>query len=390
MVDSKIKPRRVAIVTSIHPDFDARIWKHARLLAANGVGVDLICPWDVADGEVIDGVTLHPFTKSTSRAKRLYQIPSRVLPRLRAVLPKVDIVHFHDIDLLPWMALISLRKPVIYDVHENYAHEMLVRDWVPKLLRKPLYHVVRIGQLLLSLMVRHIVLVAPSQEPDFSHRHFHRTYIYNYASVALLENVHDDYAQRADTVIFIGSQHVNNGSLLLLDIVEATKQRLPSVRFLATDRFSNAAFRAQIVGEIERRGLQDHLQLIPNVKPHELMGVLNRASIGISPNLRVPQQIKGIHTKVFEYMAAGLPMVISDLPHQVEVVEASASGVLAQPEDVQSFVDGIVRLVDDREYARSLGKNGQRTFREQYSYESQSDALLNFYGDVLRLEGRAA
>lgn len=31
--------------------------------------------------------------------------------------------------------------------------------------------------------------------------------------------------------------------------------------------------------------------IVPNVKPHELMGVLNKATIGISPNLRVAQQI---------------------------------------------------------------------------------------------------
>ncbi len=385
-----MKPRRVAIVTSIHPDFDARIWKHARLLAANGIGVDMICPWNVKDGEVIDGVTFHPFEPATSRLKRLFQIPLRVLPRVFAVRDKVDIVHFHDIDLLPWMAMVSLRKPVVYDVHENYAHEMLVRDWVPKLLRKPLYHLVRWGQLCLSLIVRHIVLVAPSQEPDFSHKRFNRTYIYNYASVALLDKVASDYPQRADVVLFIGSQHLNNGSMVLLDIAEETLKRLPDIQFRATDRFSNAAFRAEVIEEIQRRGMQDRFTLIPNVKPHELMAVLNQATIGISPNLRVPQQIKGIHTKVFEYMAAGLPMVISDLPHQVEVVEHSGAGILARPEDVSSFVNGIAKLFEDRQLAADFGRKGQAWFRENYSYESQAANFLAFYGKVLKIERRAA
>jgi glycosyltransferase involved in cell wall biosynthesis len=385
-----MRPTRVAIVTSIHPDFDARIWKHARVLAANGIGVDLICPWAVRTGEVIDGVTLHPFPPATSRARRIFQIPLRVIPRLRALLRDVDLVHFHDIDLLPWMAVVSLFKPVVYDVHENYAHEMLVREWVPKPLRKPLYHLVRWGQLALSLVVRNIVLVAPSQEPDFSHPHFRRAYIYNYASVALLDGVANDHRQRSETVVFIGSQHINNGSLLLLDIVEQTIKRLSHVRFRATDRFSNATFRNQFLAEIERRGLQSVLELIPNVKPHELMGVLNQATIGISPNLRVPQQIMGIHTKVFEYMAAGLPMVVSDLPHQVEVVEGSQAGILAQPESVESFVQAIERLTMDRDYAIQLGRNGQKGFREKHCYESQAGALLSFYGNVLARTDRKA
>lgn len=384
-----MKLRRIAIVTSIHPDFDARIWKHARILAANGVGVDLICPWQVQDREEIDGVTFHPFPMATSRAKRLFQVPSRVLPRLRTVLAQVDIVHFHDIDLLPWMAFVSLFKPVVYDVHENYAHEMLVREWVPALLRRPLYHAVHWGQFLLSLMVRNIVLVAPSQRPDFTNSRFRLTYVYNYASAALLDRVVDDHHLRADAVVFIGSQHVNNGSLLLLDIAEKMAERLPGVKLLATDRFSSAGFRNYILAEIEKRSLQNTLELIPNVKPHELMSVLNRATIGISPNLRVPQQIMGIHTKIFEYMAAALPVVVSDLPHQVGVVAATGGGILAQPEDINSFVDAIASLVADRSRAVQLGKKGQQGFKDSYCYESQASALLAFYDQILAAQAGA-
>ena len=379
----EVKPRRIAIVTSIHPDFDARIWKHARILVANGVGVDLICPWEVGEREEIDGLTFHPFPKATSRVKRLFQVPARVLPRLRAVLDQVDIVHFHDIDLLPWMAVVSLFKPVVYDVHENYAHEMLVREWVPVPLRRPLYHAVHWGQFLLAMVVRNIVLVAPSQKPDFSNPRFRQIYIYNYASVALLEGVVNDHDRREDAVVFIGSQHINNGSLLLLDIAEKMAERLPKVKLLATDRFSSAAFRKHVTSEIENRGLQNTLELIPNVRPHELMAVLNRATIGISPNLRVPQQIMGIHTKIFEYMAAGLPVVVSDLPHQVGVVEATHAGVLAQPEDINSFVDAIEIFVADRGRAVKLGKNGQQGFKDGYCYESQAQDLLAFYDQIL-------
>lgn len=378
-----MKPSRIAIVTSIHPDFDARIWKHARILAANGVGVDLICPWEVGEQEVLDGVTLHPFPKATSRMSRLFQIPARVLPRLRKILRDVDIVHFHDIDLLPWMAIVSLFKPVVYDVHENYAHEMLVRDWVPVLLRRPLFHAVHWGQFFMSMVVRNIVLVAPSQKPDFSHRRFNQIYLYNYASIALLDGVVNDHEKREDVVVFIGSQHVNNGSLLLLDIAEKAVERLPNIKFLATDRFSSAAFRSHVISEIERRGLNERFKLIPNVKPHELMAVLNQATIGISPNLRVPQQIMGIHTKIFEYMAAGLPVVVSDLPHQLEVVSNTSAGLLARPEDADSFVDAVERLVGNRSYATQFGQNGQRGFRDQYCYESQAEELLAFYDQIL-------
>lgn len=376
-------PRRVAIVTSIHPNFDARIWKHARLLASNGIGVDLICPWDVENGSVQDGVTFHPFPKAASRLSRPFSVPLRILPRLTKIFRSVDIVHFHDLDLLPWMAMAAIGKTVVYDVHENYAEEMLIKEWIPKPLRKPAAFVVRTGQFLFSSVIKNIVLVAPSQEQSFRHRHFKRIYLYNYASTALLNNVKGSYLTRDDVVVFIGSQHVNNGSLLLLDIVEETIKRMPHIRFMATDRFSSQAFRKQVLDEIERRGIGNSIKLIPNVKPHELMDVLNGATIGISPNLRVPQQINGIHTKIFEYMAAGLPMVVSDLPHQVEVLTHNQCGVLAQPENPASFAVALENLVRDKHLAQSLGENGQRGFVNEYSYESQADHLISYYRQIL-------
>jgi glycosyltransferase involved in cell wall biosynthesis len=127
----------------------------------------------------------------------------------------------------------------------------------------------------------------------------------------------------------------------------------------------------------------DNLEFIPNVRPHELMSVLNKATIAISPNLRVKQQIRGAHNKIYEFMAAGLPIILSDLPRQVEVVGGSDCGILAQPEDTDSFVRAIVELVDNPIRGKQLGMHGQRAFRERYSWESQMPTLLELYERII-------
>ena len=315
---------RVAIVTSIHPDFDSRIWKHAKSLAARGHAVHLVCPWNVAR-ETISGVQLHPFPRVLSRRMRPLQIPVRLMRQLMPLLREVDLVHFHDIDILPWMSLLSAFKPVVYDIHENYAEEMRVRDWIPSGLRTLLAFAVRWGQIAFAWPVRNVVLVTRAQEPDFSSKRFRRFYLMNYASLEFSKGTEDDYSVRKDAVIFSGSQHVSNGSLLLLDIAERMQRRHPGLSFYTVDRFASLQFRTHVLAEIARRELRN-VELLPNLKPHELITTLNRATIAISPNLRVPQQIHGVHTKLFEYMAAGLPVVASDLPHQVEVIGGNQAG----------------------------------------------------------------
>ena len=376
---------RVAIVTSIHPDFDARIWKHAKCLAARGHVVHLVCPWRVADGKMLSGVRFHTFARVQSRMARFIQVPARLLRKLIPILREADLVHFHDIDILPWLSLISAFKPVVYDIHENYPEEMLVRDWIPRRLRKPLSFAVRCTQLALARPIRHVVLAVPAQEHDFGGRNFNKIYIKNFASVALLAGVVNNYLSRADAVVFTGSHYAENGSMLLLDIAQRALTACPGVQFYTTDRFASPRFRTRVLSEIEHRGLRN-VVLLPYVDPHALMSTLNRATIAILPNLRVWKQINAIPTKLFEYMAAGLPVIASDLPYQTEVIKGNQAGLLARPEDPDSFVAAIALLVKDRPRAEKLGRGGQGAFQRQYCWEAQIGMLESYYAGILGVE----
>ena len=82
-------------------------------------------------------------------------------------------------------------------------------------------------------------------------------------------------------------------------------------------------------------------------------------------------------------MAAGLPTVTSDLPHQISVIEGADSGILAQPEEPKSFVKAICKLIDDKEQAYKLGLNGQAAFIDKYSWESQIPDLIDMYDHIV-------
>lgn len=379
---STLNSTHIAIVTSIHPDFDKRVWRHASSLAAAGCRVSLICPWDVDAGSERENVRFYPFKRGRSQWERLVHIPLRVFTQLRPILKDVDIVHFHDIDLLPWMMFLSLKKPVVYDVHENYPDEVMVRKWIPRVFRRPLSFLVRHGQRGMCRVIKNVVLVTPYQEPDFTFRGVHLVYVKNYASRNLIDSVDTDYASRDDAVIFTGAQHENNGSLVFLQIARRTLDRGHNVKFYAPDRFGNPEFRERYLMERSKLGLEEQVILLPVVPAYRIMELLNRATVAINPNLRVEQQIKGIHTKLFEFMAAALPIVTSDLPHQMEVIEESGAGFVAQPENPESFVDRLCYLIEHKDVARELGEAGQQAFLERYSWESQLPQLLNFYNEV--------
>lgn len=373
--------REIVIVTSIHADFDARIWKHATSLVKRGLDVHLVCPWN-CDDERIGGIRMHPFPRVQKRWQRPFLLPIRIRKRLKHLVKGADIIHFHDIDLLPYMALLAIfGKHVVYDVHENYAEEMLVRNW-PKYLKKVLAFLVLHGERMFTRIVGNVILVTEAQEKTFQHGSIQKLYIKNYASRCLVEEAKDDYHSRESAVVFIGSHYESNGSLLLIDIARKMKNRGYPIPFIVADRFSSLKFRKHFVELSRTKDLQEIVQLTPNVNPSEIANILNKATIAINPVLRVPKQIRAINTKLFEFMAVSLPIVTSDLPTPKQLIEEANCGLLAQPEKVESFVDAIIRLIEDRDLAYRLGQNGQKAILEQYSWESQMPSLIEFYGKM--------
>ncbi|MBU1615839.1 hypothetical protein KJ693_11115, partial [bacterium] len=61
--------KKICMVTSIHSDFNARIFKMARSVAGAGFEIDLICPWNVEEG-MQDGIYYRPFPPARSRLTR--------------------------------------------------------------------------------------------------------------------------------------------------------------------------------------------------------------------------------------------------------------------------------------------------------------------------------
>jgi len=375
----------IVVVTSVHPMFDGRIWKHCKSLARHGVTVHLICPWDVPAGVGSGGVIFYPFRRARGILERFALVPRRINRHLEKLVPIVDVLHIHDPDLL-WLAKnYSHKMATIYDCHENYDEQIKLRPYVPKMLKPLASSIVAKIERSLTRRVGNVVLAAPSQGDYFKIPGVRSLLVGNLASVDLLDSVSENWSDRSPAIVFIGTQHERNGSLVFLRAAALLAKRYPSLRFIASDRFPSADFRAEYLALASKFNILDRLDLPANVPAHRIMEILNRGTIAINPNLRIPQQMRGNQTKLYEFMAAGLPLVTSDLPHQKKLVEECESGLVAQPEAPQSFADQIGRILDDDAFRLRLGRNAKQAFREKYCYEQQMPALLDFYASAMAL-----
>jgi glycosyltransferase involved in cell wall biosynthesis len=89
---------------------------------------------------------------------------------------------------------------------------------------------------------------------------------------------------------------------------------------------------------------------------------------------------EGLPLSVIEAMAAGLPVVVTDIDGLREVVHTGVNGLLVTPDDVEGLARTLQTLASDSMMRRRLGDEGRRIARDKYSFArclSQTEGLLS-------------
>ena len=82
-------------------------------------------------------------------------------------------------------------------------------------------------------------------------------------------------------------------------------------------------------------------------------------------------------------MAAGVPVVASDIPGTRDLVVPGETGLLAPGGDRAGFTRHLLRLLDHPEVGQRLGAAGQRRAREAFSVERMVQSYAELYDQLL-------
>jgi glycosyltransferase involved in cell wall biosynthesis len=83
-------------------------------------------------------------------------------------------------------------------------------------------------------------------------------------------------------------------------------------------------------------------------------------------------------------MAAGVPVIATDVGGIPEQIVHLEHGILVPPEDASAIADWIERLHDDPDLRERLGAGGRERARTEFTLKAQAEALNGAYEEALR------
>jgi glycosyltransferase involved in cell wall biosynthesis len=117
--------------------------------------------------------------------------------------------------------------------------------------------------------------------------------------------------------------------------------------------------------------------------PEELLDEYRRASALCMPCRLLDQDRDGIPNVLVEAMAAGAPVVATNVSGIPELVEHEVNGLLVEPEDPRALADALLRLHDDPELTRRLTGNARETVSTRFDGERLARTLAALFEEAL-------
>ncbi|KPK68657.1 hypothetical protein AMJ82_07650 [candidate division TA06 bacterium SM23_40] len=164
------------------------------------------------------------------------------------------------------------------------------------------------------------------------------------------------------TLVYTGNVAGWAGIDLAIEALPLIAERISDIRLLVVG-FSSPEYSAVMESLVEKSGVRGHFSYVGQKEYRELPEFLRQSDIGLAVFRPVEVRKYAFSLKVIEYMAAGLPVIVTCGTQSERVVERYRCGE-AIDFDPQAFADCAIRMILDRERYHRYVENGIRASRE--------------------------
>ena len=190
----------------------------------------------------------------------------------------------------------------------------------------------------------------------------------------------------SQVILFVGSIISRKGVDIVVEVFSHLAARYPRLRLVLVGPNTHQENPRLDEGFVQ--AMKTRL-VVDNLTERVLWAGLVNDSQSLSDYYRAadiflfPSRAEGLGNVILEAMAAGLPVVASNLPGVTDfLISSGEQGYLIQPEDLSGFITAVEKLINDRDQRQKLGTQARKTILEKFAFENYCQTKAEFYHAV--------
>jgi glycosyltransferase involved in cell wall biosynthesis len=300
---------------------------------------------------------------------------------------KIDYIHVHDLPLAQsalWIGRIK-KKPVVYDMHENYPAVMKLwlkdskLNWI---LKNPFLAAIldrhclkKATKLIAVVEERKTDLVNSGIASQKIHVVSNTIQLTRFQAFDLDQTIINKYLANL-TLVYIGFLGSDRGLDTAISGVSLLLDKLPSIKMVLV---GDGKEKEKLKSLVNKKNIKEYVEFIPWIDFSIVPSYIAAASICIDPRPASLANDTTISHKIFQYMAMGKPLLVSDTRPFARIVSESNCGEIFKSNSAESFAEGILRI---RGSKTSYGENGIKAIQEKYNWDQSGKVLLTLYDEL--------
>ena len=338
--------------------------------------------------EDFNGVNIIPVKREKSKFKQTL-VSWKILTNL--LRQRCDAYHLTTAEILPIALILKFitKRRVIFDFHEDYVEFIRLKPYLNGPLK---YLAVGLTRLLVWLVCKSMdglvfgdEAVEESYPPMCPER---RVLVHHFPMLAMYPDNLVPFIKRRYDVVHIGILSELKGAFEMLEAVRLLRERCGKIRVLFVGE-PVKYIKEKFYKYINAHHLDDSLEItgrVPYEKVSKLLDQCKVGLIGLHDTLKFRRQSS---TKLFEYMAKGIPCVSVDLPPERRFMNSGEHGYLVPPQNPQAMAEAVHKIISDPQLGEEMAVRTREHFlSSKYYAEHEFDDLVNFYYHILTHPGR--
>ncbi|MEQ9423813.1 MAG: glycosyltransferase family 4 protein [Cyclobacteriaceae bacterium] len=313
-------------------------------------------------------------------------ISSKIKHFIGAIQP--DVLHVHDMVLAEAVMRVNKKRlPVLLDLHENRPAIMEYYNHTKKFPGNILINLKKWHSKQLELIYNSDKVIVVTQEAADHYVSLTNMNLGDFIVVPNTVNLESFRGFPIDrsilerfnagfNLVYVGDTGLRRGTLTAIEAVYRLKDAIPNIQLILVGKSSQDYI---LKGRVKELGIEKHvffegwqdLSLFPSY--------IKAADICLSPILRNLHHDTTYANKIFQYMAMEKPVIVSDCPPQVRVIEESNCGLVFKADDEDDLTSKILYLNRNPEERLTMGKSGFETGRQKWNWAKSQKDLVHFY-----------